>query len=128
MENTQSSDPISALMNEFNTRLNEFEEKQRLIKDRSILIGENLISTKEELAKQTSEVNIQLKQIKYDLESIKKLVTRIIEETEEFARKSELEILQRQAKIFQPLEFARIEDIKEIVREELSNQNKKGKI
>ena len=35
------------------------------------------------------------------------------------ARKSELEILGRQAKMFQPLEFARIEDVKKIIKEEL---------
>ena len=124
MENQQPEDPLNALLAEFNTRLNELEEKQRLIKDRTLLIGENLISTKEEFSKQSSDTNNQLKQIRYELDSLKKIITRILEETDEFARKSELEILQRQAKIFQPLEFARIQDVEKIVEEKINKLNR----
>jgi hypothetical protein len=124
MEN-QQTDPISALMSDFNTRLNEIEEKQRLIKDRTLLIGENLISTKEEFIQQNKEMNKQLKQITSDLETFKKLVNRIAEETNNFAKKSEFSILEHQAKIFQPLEFARIQDITKIVQEEIEKNLKK---
>jgi len=111
--------PTSALLTEFSTRLNEIEEKQRLIKDRVLLIGENLISTKEELDKETSEFKNQIKQIDFELKSLKQLVERITNELGNFARKSELEILDRQIKMFKPLKPVRAEDVKRIVREEM---------
>src|SRR3989338_5836733 len=113
-------DPIGALLSEFSTRLNEIEEKQRLIKDRILLVGENLISTKEDYSKQEFEIKKQLKQINSDISSLKQVMYRVVNELPNLAKKSELEILERQAKIFQPLEFARIKDIRDIVREELS--------
>jgi len=115
----QQSDPINVLIAEFSARLNEIEEKQRLIKDRLLLIGENLISTKEEYDTEISEIKKQIKQIEFEIKTIKQLNQRIINEIGNFARKAELEILERQMKIFQPLEFARIQDIKNIVKEEM---------
>lgn len=114
-------DPLNNLLTEIGTRLNEIEEKQRLLKDRVLLIGENLISTKEEIEKQTLEFKKQIKQIEFELKSTKQLNKRIVEELNSFARKTELEILERQFKIFQPLELVRLKDIKEIVRKEIKN-------
>ena len=118
-------DPTTALLSEFGTRLNEVEEKQRLIKDRLLLIGENLISTKEDAEKQNSEVKKEISQMNFEIKTIKQLTKRIVNELQNFARKSEVEILERQMKMFQPLNLARIEDIKRIVKEELLKNNKK---
>lgn len=115
--------PVSALLLEFSTHLNEIEEKQRLIKDRILLIGENLISTKEDYSNQEFEIKKQLKQINYEMSSLKQLMHRVVNELPNLAKKSEIEILERQAKIFQPLEFARISDVRNIVREEIKKQN-----
>ncbi|MDP3026521.1 MAG: hypothetical protein Q8N63_02345 [Nanoarchaeota archaeon] len=116
-------DPVSAMLSEFSTRLNEIEEKQRLIKDRILLVGENLISTKEDYSKQEFEIKRQLKQVISEISSLKQLMQRVVNELPNLAKKSELEILERQVKMFQPLEFARIKDVREIVREEIKKQN-----
>ena len=118
-------DPTTALLSEFGTRLNEIEEKQRLIKDRLLLIGENLISTKEDIERQNSDFKKQIKQMQYEIKTLKQITKRIVEELGNFARKTELEILQRQSKIFQPLEFVRVQDIQEIVEKEIAKQLKK---
>lgn len=120
----EQQEPISALLSEFGTRLNEIEEKQRLVKDRILLIGENLVSTKEEYDKQILEFKRQINEMGLEIKSIKQLNKRIVSELDNFARKTELEILNRQAKIFQPLEFARIKDVRNIVQEELSKLKK----
>jgi hypothetical protein len=117
-------DPTTALLSEFGTRLNEVEEKQRLIKDRILLVGENLISTKEEIEKQDLENKIRINQIEFEIKTIKQLLKRIINEIQNFTRKSEVEILERQIKMFEPLEFARFKDIENIVRQELDKKIK----
>ncbi|MEK6860251.1 MAG: hypothetical protein AABX54_05555 [Nanoarchaeota archaeon] len=120
----QQSEPVSMLLAEFATRLNEIEEKQRLAKDRILLIGENLVSSKEEYGKEILEFKRQINEMSSDIKSMKQLNKRIISEMDNFARKSELEILSRQAKMFQPLEFARIDDVRKIVHEEISRHRK----
>ena len=120
-------DPTTALLSEFGTRLTEIEEKQRLIKDRLLLIGENLISTKEDIEKQNLEFKGKIKQAEFEVKTIKQIIKRIISELGNLARKPEVEILQRQIKMFQPLEVARIQDVQNIVSEELSKQLKTKK-
>ena len=120
-------DPTTALLSEFGTRLNEIEEKQRLIKDRLLLIGENLISTKEDIEKQDLEFKTKIKQMDVEIKSLKQITKRIVNELGNFSRKPELEILQRQMKMFQPLEFARIQDINKIIKEEVTKQLKTKK-
>ena len=117
-------DPTTALLSEFGTRLNEVEEKQRLNKDRILLIGENLISTKEDIEKQSSEVKKEISQMSFELKTIKQLTKRIVNELQNFARKSEVEILERQSKIFEPLEFARYKDIEKLIKQEIKKQKK----
>ena len=124
MESQQTQDPMNALLSEFSTRLTEIEEKQRLLKDRILLIGQNLLTTKENYEKQTSDFRNQIKQLDQDVKVMKQFIKRITETLDEFARKSDFQILARQAKMFQPLELARIQDVREIVREELKNHKK----
>jgi hypothetical protein len=121
---SQQPDPFNVIISEFGIRINEIEEKQRLLKDRVLLIGNNLVSTKEDYDKQLLEIKKQLKSLEADIKTIKQLNERIINEIGNFARKSELEVVKRQFKMFEPLEFARIKDIKQIVRDELSKVNK----
>jgi len=118
-------DPINSLLAEFGTRLNEVEEKQRLVRDRSLLIGENLITSKEEYENQNSEIKKHMSLMKQEVKTIKQLVHRIVNELPNLARKSELEILENQSKMFQPLELARIKDVEIIIDRKLKTREKK---
>jgi len=119
-----SQDPVNTIITEFGTRLSEIEEKQRLIKDRVLLVGENLISTKEDIEKQNLEFKKQISELQAEIKLIKQITKRVINELQNFARKPELEILERQIKMFQPLELARIKDVKDIINQEISKSLK----
>jgi hypothetical protein len=99
----QSPSPIAGLLSEFSTRLRDIEERQRLIKDRTLLIGENLVSVKGETIREISKLKIKTDNLEKELERMKEALSSLISESKNFARKSELEILQRQFKMFQPL-------------------------
>ena len=101
------------------TRIIEIEEKLRLIKDRALLIGENLISTKEEQENENQLLKKKIKQLEDDIRLLKQLNQRVIYELQNLARKSDVEILKKQFKMFEPLEIARIKDVKRIVKEEV---------
>jgi len=115
----QQQDYITPLLSEFNTKLQDMEEKQRLLKDRVLLIGENLVLSREENQKEITELKINSEKMLRDIERMKETLSRIAEELDSKARFQELEILKKQAKIFQPLEFARISDIRRIIKEEI---------
>ncbi len=67
---------------------------------------------------------LQIKKIDDEVKIIKKLMERIVNELNTVSRKSELEILERQIKMFKPLKPVRIEDVKRIVREEMRKKTK----
>ncbi len=97
---------------DINVRFRDLEEKNKLLKDRVLLIGQNLIETKEKISE-------DILAIKKDLEMLKKNMDRLVSfletaslEFSKFARKEDLEILAKQAKMFQPLEFVRKKDLK----------------
>jgi len=89
----------------FSIKVRDLEEKQRIVKDRLLLIGKNLIETKEETSKEILELKQTVELMKEDLEKIKSFLENISEEFSKFARREDLEILAKQAKMFQPLEF-----------------------
>lgn len=85
----------------------DLEEKQRLLKDRLLLIGQNLIDFKEKNDEEILELKKQISLMSTNLDKIKDFLETISGELSKFAKKEELEILAKQAKMFQPLEFVR---------------------
>ena len=108
-------DYASSLFGEFNTKLRDIEEKQKLLKERVLLIGQNLVETKENIERGLVELKLAIEEMKREQEKIKNTVIRLSEELDKKARKSEIELLQKQAKMFQPLELVRLEDIKKLL-------------
>lgn len=94
------------------SRARDLEEKQNILKDRLLLIGQNLIDTKEENYEKFLELKKEIEKIKKDVEDIKSFIEMISNEISKFARKDDLEILKKQAKMFQPLEFVRKSELK----------------
>lgn len=99
----QIIDPaIISLLSEFNTKLRDIEERQRLIKDRVLLIGENLVEGREETIIDISELKIRTENLEKEIQRLKDTLSSMIDEIQNFARKSEVDILKRQFKMFQP--------------------------
>ena len=85
--------------------IRDIEEKQTIIKDRLLLIGENLIDLKEKTLQDKLEIKKEIEIIKSTIERLKSFLETASAEFSKFARKEDLEILSKQAKMFQPLEF-----------------------
>lgn len=122
MANPQYSESANDIISDVNVRLRDMEEKQNLIKDRVLLIGDNFISEKEETEKMILELKAELNKTNEELKRIKLAIERILEETQNFARRNELEIIQRQFEMFQPLELARISDVENMINNALKKQ------
>jgi len=113
-----------SLFSDINVKLRDIEEKQNIKKDRVLLIGENLVSEKEETNQEISEIKASINNLNEDIRKIKSTLQLIIENSNNFARKSELEMLERQFEMFSPLEAVRISDLKSLVQKEIKANKK----
>lgn len=83
----------------------DLEERQRILKDRMLLIGRNLIESKEKTNHSLLELKKEMENIKSDVKRMNEFLETLSQEISKFARKDDLIILSKQAKMFQPLEF-----------------------
>jgi len=111
MEDLQQGDPY---WSETIVRFRDLEERQKILKDRLLLIGQNLVEIKEKNTKDLLEIKKELEIIKNNMEKLVSFLETASGEFSKFARKEDLEILSKQAKMFQPLEFVRKKDLKKI--------------
>ncbi len=95
----------------------DLEEKQKLLKDRVLLLGENLVSLREEVLQELSAAKRDIERIKEDINRLKDILRRMSEELDGKARKDDLAILQKQAKMFEPLNLATLEDVERMINE-----------
>ncbi len=86
------------------TKIRDMEEKQRILKDRILLIGQNLIETKEKNTEDFLEIKKDLEIMKQNIERLHSFLETASAEFSKFARKEDLDILAKQARMFQPLE------------------------
>jgi len=125
-DQNQQEDYFNSFVSSINTKLRDIEEKQSIIKDRVILIGTNLISERDKVDEEISEMKKNLLDVTNDLKRIKLMLNGLTETNSNFAKRTELEILERQFKMFQPLELVRVSDVENIVRTVLdTRENKK---
>ncbi len=89
--------------NDLRIRLRYLEEKQRILKDRTLLLGNNLIDLKENTQKDILEIKQNIEIMSRGLDRLKSFLETASNEFGKFARKEDLEILKKQAKMFQPL-------------------------
>ena len=99
------------MLGDINGRIRNLEEKQRILKDRLILIGENLIESREKANEKILELKKDIEILKQNMERMISFLESASAEFSKFARKEDLEILSKQAKMFQPTEFITKQDL-----------------
>lgn len=110
-EMEEGYDSYNQTATDANMVLRDLEEKQRILKERIFLIGQNLVEMREKTTREMLESKKDIETIKESIERIKEFLETASGEFQKFARKEDLEILSKQAKMFQPLEFVRKKDL-----------------
>ena len=95
------------------SKIRSLEERQRILKDRLLLVGRNLIEMREKSKKDILEIKKEIELIKRNMERMISFLETASAEFSNFARKEDLEILTKQAKMFQPLEFITKTELKD---------------
>jgi hypothetical protein len=92
---------------EVNLKLRDLEEKQRILKDRLLLIGENLVDLREKTIKDNLEIKKNMAIMQEQLKKMLSFLETASSEMTKFAKKDDLDILYKQARMFQPLDSMR---------------------
>ncbi len=103
MENQEAD--FNQTFSDTNTRIYGLGERQRILKSRILLIGEDLIQMRKSLNKEILDMKKSLNEQTEEMKEIKRFLRDASEEFPKFARKEDLEILRKQAKMFQPLDL-----------------------
>jgi predicted nucleic acid-binding Zn-ribbon protein len=109
-------DYTGQLLGDVNSKVRDLEEKQRVLRDRLLLIGQNLIEIKEKSNQKMMEIKKDIETMKSTIERLSSFLDSVSSEFSKFAKKDDLEILTKQAKMFQPMEFVRKEDLENLKR------------
>jgi len=102
------------IINDPNARMISLEEKQRVLKDQIMLLGRNLVESKEKTNQKLIEIKKDIESMKQNIERMSSFIESISGEFSRFAKKEDLEILARQAKMFQPLDFVTKKDLEKL--------------
>jgi len=97
----------------YTQRVRDIEEKHNILKDRVLLIGNNLIETKENTNEEILEIKKDIEQLRKDIDRMKDFIETLSGEMSKFAKKEDLDILQKQAKMFQPADLIRKDELKD---------------
>ena len=89
---------------EVNLKLRDLEEKQRILKDRLLLIGENLVELREKTTKDNLEIKKNIAIMQEQLKKMLSFLETASSEMTKFAKKDDVDILYKQARMFQGLE------------------------
>ena len=106
---------IAALLSEFNTKISDLEARYDMLRDRLLLTSESFVKTRDAVNKEVNLVKSDLRDVKNDVEKNKELTQQILYELSQFARKEEVRILERYIKLWEPLKFAKVEEVKEMI-------------
>ncbi|MBI5148783.1 hypothetical protein HZA33_03825 [Candidatus Pacearchaeota archaeon] len=107
-----------AWLSDFGTKVSDLEEKHNLLRDRVLMADEGFIKSLDLIKKELTIVKDSLREIKRDIESVKETSQSIIDELNNFARKEELQVLERYMKLWEPLKFVKADEVRKIIREE----------
>jgi hypothetical protein len=102
---------------DLNSKIRDIEEKQKILRDRLLLIGQNLVEIKEGTNQKMLEIRKDVELMKQAIERLSSFLETVSGEFSKFAKKEDLDILIKQAKMFQPLEFIRRKDSKTTKKE-----------
>ncbi len=113
---------VSALLSDFSIRMNDLEERTRLLKDRLLMLSKTVLKNNGRFNKDLILIKDDITEIKNELDRLKDTADHLVTESSEFARRDELRIFERYIKMFEPLKFATIDDVKKLISKALKEK------
>ncbi len=112
---------VAALLSEFNTKISDLESRHEMLRERVFSLGNSFIKIRDDLKREINLAKDDIRSIKEAIEKIQGDLRHMMVETGNFARKEELQIVEKYMKLWEPLKFARTDEVKEMIEEAIEN-------
>ncbi len=113
------TDAIASLLNEFGMKLVNFEERLKLLSDKLNAINNSFILHQERVEESLNKIKQEIDKIKDKLNVISERVDYLLNEMPSLLRREEIKHIERFIELWQPVQFARLSDVEEIVEKKL---------
>jgi hypothetical protein len=118
---------LSAMLSDINTRINDIEEKQNILTEKISLLSQTLLNTAQRLNKDNQIANEDLSAMKQALQKMRDTTNMMIEQSADYVRRGEVQMLDKYMKNWQPMKFATIEDVKKMIADAMKNKHASSK-
>jgi len=108
---------ISTILSSYGARIKDIQERGNMLKERVLVLGQSFLKQEDDIRKDVAEIKDELKELRLDTERVKERVENLIAESENFARREELRIVEKQMKLWEPLKFVKIDEVKSMIEE-----------
>jgi len=110
---------ISAVFNEFSTKLRDIETRHDMLKERLLLLSQSFLRHEERIMKELSLMREDTKESRMDIDRMKENLQSLIRDSADFARRDELMVLEKYMKMWEPLKFVKEDDVKKMINDRL---------
>ena len=122
---TNGVNTVAGFLTDFSSRIKNLEERYTLLRERLLVLTQTVIKRERELKKEIQIIEDELKEMKRELKESSSKIDHLIKEMPNFARSDELRVLEKYFKMWEPVKFARIEDVERVVDEKLKRRKMK---
>lgn len=105
--------------NEMANRLRVLESKQNLFSEKLLVMNQNMIEEYKKTTKEVKVLSMEIKDLKKDLENVKNIIRHLTEEAGRFAKQSDLKVLEKYIKLWDPMSFVTEKDVQKLIDEAL---------
>ena len=106
------------------SRVRSLEGKYNLLRDRALIINQNMIDQYQRTNSEMKSLEEDIKEVKHSVFQIKETLKHLVREIENFARKDEMNVLERYINLWNPLNFVTEAEVKRLIEE--SKKKKKS--
>ena len=114
MAQEQTYSPEEVLF-DINSRVRSLEGKYNLLRDRVLIINNNMIEEYKKLVGEIKFIDSEIKDIKGDVFKLKESIRHLIQEVELYARKEDVQFLEKYINLWNPMKFTTEEDVVKLI-------------
>lgn len=112
---------VAALLSEFNTKISGLESRHELLRERVLGLGNSFVKSRDDLKKEINFLKSDISKLKDTMENIQENLKYILSQLENLVRKEQLQVFEKYMRIWEPLKFARTEEVQKMIDDSLNN-------
>src|SRR3989344_1692637 len=111
----EDASEVAELLSEFNTKISDLESRHELLRERVISFGGGFVKSRDDLKKELNLVKGDISKLQDTIGNIQENLRYILAQLDNFVRKEQLQTFEKYIKLWEPLKFARTEDVQKMI-------------